>query len=111
MPEWVDRTSRHQRKIGFRHAWQRRPVVLAMSCSLIQSPSTSLAVTWHFIGGRVKASAASIPNTIKPAMTSISAGESSRPGGSLVSVPPQLGGTIDAFRLAVSLDTQLLTAK
>jgi len=40
--------------------------VQAMFCLLTQSPSTFPAVTWLFIGGRLKAWAASIPNTTKP---------------------------------------------
>src|SRR6266403_4218615 len=101
MPGWGDRTSRRRHKIGFKHALQRHPAVRVMFCLPIQSPSTFPAVTWRFIGGRMKASAASIPNTTKLETMSIFAGESNKPGGSLVSVRQQSSGTIDVLHFAL----------
>src|SRR5437773_1978071 len=108
MPGWADRTLHRRQKIGFKRVLQQRQAVQAMSCLPIQSPSTSPAVTWRFIAGRLKAWAASIPNNAKPGMTSIFAGVSSRPDGSLLSVQPQSSvaaylSSIEWFALTIFL--------
>src|ERR1700751_3961786 len=101
MPESADRISRRQHKIGFKRALPRHPAVQVMFCSLIQSPSTFLAVTWLFTGGHLKARAASIPSIERPEMTSIFAGESSRLDGSLLSVRLPSYGTTGVLLFAL----------
>src|SRR6266536_1951830 len=101
MPEWVDRMSRRQPKIGFRHALQRHPVDRAMYCLPMWSPSTFPVATWPFIGGHSRAWAALTPNTAKQVMTSIFAGEFSRLVGSLLSVQLRSSGTIDVLPFAL----------
>src|SRR5437773_2669059 len=110
-PESGDRTLRHPRKIGFKHASRRRPADRVMSCLLTQSPSTFPAVTWRSIGGRSKAWAASIPNTAKPGTMSISAGASNRRAGSLRLVQPRLSGIIDGSPFARSSNSRTVTAR
>src|SRR6266566_4921114 len=110
MPEWADRTLHRQQKIGFKRVLQQLQAVQAMFCLLIQSPSTFPAVTWLFIGGRLKAWAASIPNITKRGMTSIFAGVSSRPDGSLLSVQPQSSGITGVLLFALSYDSRMATA-
>jgi hypothetical protein len=102
IPGWADRTLHRRQNIGFKRVLQQRPAVQAMFCLLIQSPSTFPAVTWLFIGGRLKAWAALIPNITKRGMTSIFAGVSSRLGGSLLLVQPQSSGIIGVLLFALS---------
>src|SRR6266496_4218445 len=111
MPEWADRTLHHRHKIGFKRVLRQRRAVQAMSCLLTRSPSTFPAVTWLFIGGRLKAWAVSIPNITKRGMTSIFAGVSSRLDGSLLSVQPQSSGTTGVLLFALSYDSRMATAK
>src|SRR5215471_16292052 len=98
MLEQEDRTSRHQRRTGFKLVWQHRRGAPAMFSLPTRSLSTFRGVIWHSIVGRLKASAVSIPNTIKPEMTSIFAGGSSRPAGSLLSARLPLSGITDDLR-------------
>src|ERR1700730_7351614 len=102
MPAWADRTLHHRHKIGFKRVLRQHQAVQAMSCLLTQSPNTFPAVTWLFTVGRLKAWAASIPNTTKRGTTSISAGASNRPAGSLLSVQPQSSGTTGVSLFALS---------
>src|SRR6266566_3027592 len=110
MPAWVGRTLHHRHKIGFKRVLLQHQAVQAMSCLLTQSPNTFPAVTWLFTGGRLKAWAASIPNTTKQGMTSIFAGVSSRLDGSLLSVQPQSSGTTGVLLFALSYDSRMATA-
>ena len=97
-PEWADRTLHRWRKIGSKPASRLRPGGPVTFCSPIRSRSIFLAVTWRFIDGRLTMLAASIPNTAKPGMMLIFAGDFNKPGASLLSARLRSCGIIGVLR-------------
>ena len=65
-PASAGRTFRRRRRTGSRPASPPRRAARATSCSPTPWPNTFPAVTWPFIAGRSKASAASIRNIARP---------------------------------------------